>query len=158
MNESQTQNVKRFWSLVDKSGGVNACWIWQGGERGSGYSGWYGWEGKPYYGHKFAYFQGRGRPYDQRLRLKSTCGNKKCVNWRHQEEIGKNKGGRILTVDKVRRIRYTYSAIQSELSAIHNKYGVDLRSTSLINPIAKAFGISRQSAYNIITDKIYVTK
>ncbi len=37
LNKIATKTKERFWSKVDKTGGENACWLWQGSENEKGY-------------------------------------------------------------------------------------------------------------------------
>lgn len=70
--------MARFWAKVDKSQGLNGCWIWQGGTHNFGYL-QFRWEGKTYGVMKLAYQSLYGATAG---RFTPVCcmGNHKCCN------------------------------------------------------------------------------
>jgi hypothetical protein len=153
--ETQPSNIRSFWEKVDKSAGATGCWKWLGGIRSGERGRWNDHDGKVYYAHKFAFFQARGRMYMRNARIRLTCGNTWCVNPRHMKIIGMLKGGTKLSLDNVRQIRYNYSRLKQGLKELSAETGVDINDTSLIIPIAKAYHVSRQTIYMIITGQNY---
>jgi hypothetical protein len=55
------QSINRFWSHVDKSAGLDGCWLWMGSRNEAGYGKW----GSPYwpgqYAHRIAFLIAGGR-------------------------------------------------------------------------------------------------
>ncbi|HEY0170441.1 MAG TPA: HNH endonuclease [Pyrinomonadaceae bacterium] len=73
--------IGRFWTHVDSSGGLGACWLWTGfiGENGYGV---FGLKGKTYKAHRVSYFIEHGRIDNDRLVL-HRCDVRDCVNPTH---------------------------------------------------------------------------
>ncbi len=72
---------RHFWSLIDKSGGMDACWFWQAGHNKGGRP-IYQNGGKTYYAYRVSYFLKTGiKP--GRLLICHECNNLKCCNPRH---------------------------------------------------------------------------
>lgn len=74
--------IRRFWSKVDRSGGPDACWLWQAGLL-DGYGRF--WDADAYndvYAHRFAWIITHGAiPED--LRVLHSCDVRPCVNPSH---------------------------------------------------------------------------
>jgi hypothetical protein len=76
-------NSKRFWSKVDKSAGIDACWIWAARYKTRGYPyGVFDLRQGYVYTHRFAWELTFGSP-DQNLCICHKCDNPKCVNPSH---------------------------------------------------------------------------
>ncbi len=74
---------QRFWSKVDKSGGVDACWPWTACIGTNGY-GNFKFEGKNKNAHRVAYELVHG-PVDRNMEIRHHCDNKLCCNDSHLE-------------------------------------------------------------------------
>jgi hypothetical protein len=130
---------ERFWALVDKSGGPEACWPWKSSVYKNEYAHFETDEGQ-YGAHRIAWAIANGAiPED--LWVLHKCDTPACVNPGHlwlgtrQDNIddmikkgrqnrGTSNGSAKLTEDLVRSIRAEYAAggvTQSELAV---KYGV----------------------------------
>jgi hypothetical protein len=83
----RAQSEQRFWARVDKSGGPDACWLWQGYCQKFGH-GWLqrcqgsGTKPKGYLAHRFAYELLVGPVPDGKCLL-HHCDNPPCVNPAH---------------------------------------------------------------------------
>lgn len=75
------ERINHFWERVDRSGGTEACWEWQGSFNNKGYGRAY-WEGKKQLAHRIAYALSYGVNPGELLVLHS-CDNPKCVNPHH---------------------------------------------------------------------------
>jgi hypothetical protein len=73
--------INRFWRHVNRSGGPEACWLWEGFIRENGY-GIIGIKGKEYRVHRVSYFIEHGRIDNDRLVL-HRCDVRACVNPAH---------------------------------------------------------------------------
>lgn len=79
----------RFWSKVDRSGGPDACWIWNGTLQKGGYgtmclagSG----RKRMYIVHRVSYAMHHGSTPEDRV-LDHLCRNRQCVNPLHLEPV-----------------------------------------------------------------------
>ena len=72
---------EKFWDRVDKSGGPNACWEWQGYKLPKGY-GEVSFKGKLFRAHRLAYEFGIGPIPEGKLVL-HKCDNPSCCNPKH---------------------------------------------------------------------------
>lgn len=70
-----------FWKRVDKNGGDDACWLWQGSLHRQGY-GRLGIKGKMYLSHRLAYIYTYG-PIPDAKEVCHQCDNPPCCNPRH---------------------------------------------------------------------------
>ena len=125
-----------FWSLVDQSGGPDACWPWTYGHDPAGYGqGPFGWTRKA---HREAYRLANG-DFDTSLDVCHHCDNPPCCNPRHlfagthRENLqdagrkgrlgkanGEGHGNSKLTWDQVHEIR---SSAESQ-GVLARRYGV----------------------------------
>ena len=73
--------LKSFWSKIDKSGGLNSCWMWMGAKTILGYG--RKWDGKRYlYAHRISYELFYGF-CPNKLVICHNCDIPSCVNPRH---------------------------------------------------------------------------
>ncbi len=157
--DAEGKDSRRFWSKVERSGGVNACWPWTASKTEKGYG-----QFKTrrqgvqvcHRAHRYAYQLKTGKtPLPSVVR--HTCDNPVCCNPRHllggtQKDnihdamrrgrlvnpIGEQNGRAVLSRQQVMTIRRLYRWGNSKVLA--KRFGVH-RST--INLIAK--GLSRRS-------------
>lgn len=73
--------VERFWSTVDRSGGPNACWEWQGRRDPHGY-GRFCSQRRTWRANRLALAFGKGE-YDSNLDACHSCDNPPCCNPAH---------------------------------------------------------------------------
>lgn len=73
---------ERFWSLVDKAGDTDACWLWKGTLNKPGGYGRVSWHGKRARAHRVAYLLTYGELPDH-LEVCHTCDNPPCCNPKH---------------------------------------------------------------------------
>lgn len=79
-------DLERFWSKVDKSGGEQACWLWLGARNPNGY-GQFRHDGQMRQAHRWILGQTRGAALQWNAALKEEachhCDNPPCVNPAH---------------------------------------------------------------------------
>jgi hypothetical protein len=73
---------ERFWSQVDRSGGVGACWPWTGATNPDG-TGVFDAGGRRTTSRRYAYRAQTGEYLDATLRVVVTCSVASCCNPRH---------------------------------------------------------------------------
>jgi hypothetical protein len=73
--------AERFWPKVDKSAGVDGCWLWQGTQEPAGY-GQFWWNNTSRKAHRFAWVLTHGEPPAGHS-VVQQCGNRLCVNPAH---------------------------------------------------------------------------
>lgn len=71
-----------FWSKVDATRGVDACWPWRGNRQDDGYGRLQS-AGHAYYAHRVALSIALGRPIAAGLFACHRCDNPPCVNPAH---------------------------------------------------------------------------
>lgn len=77
--QKQEADIRRFWSLVDRTGGPDACWIWTSASDKDGY-GRFQVRAKAVQAHRYAYALANGPiPSSQNL-VCHACDNPPCVN------------------------------------------------------------------------------
>lgn len=76
---------ERFWFHVDKSAGPEACWIWKGSTKSSGYGSFaYPWN-RMNPAHRFAFELEHGVRVPRTHVVMHKCDNPPCVNPAHLE-------------------------------------------------------------------------
>ena len=76
-----SEDLDRFWSRVDKSGGPDACWLWTAGTHTRGY-GRIRWNGKAQSAHRISWALAYG-PISEDLYVCHKCDNPLCCNPSH---------------------------------------------------------------------------
>ncbi len=76
-----SEDLDRFWSRVDKSGGPDACWLWTAGTHTRGY-GRIRWGGKAQSAHRISWTLANG-PIGADLCVRHKCDNPLCCNPSH---------------------------------------------------------------------------
>lgn len=74
-----------FWVNVERPKTKAGCWEWDGTIKDNGY-GQYIQDNKYWYAHVYAYQLCNG-PLDEDKQVHHKCGNRKCVNPRHLEQL-----------------------------------------------------------------------
>lgn len=138
------EQVQRYWSHVDKSGGADACWIWNGAKAGGAY-GYYGvrlnrFQTVSRLAHRWAWIITYGNITDG-LRVCHRCDTPPCCNPAHlflgtdadntQDKLAKGRQHSKLTWEHVRDIRQ----LGEEgflLKDIAPRYGIAASQISLI--------------------------
>jgi hypothetical protein len=81
-NFTPTENdLTRFWSRVDKSNGLDACWMWTAGLHNRGY-GRIRWNGMPECAHRIVWMLINGAIPNE-LEVLHRCDNPPCCNPGH---------------------------------------------------------------------------
>jgi hypothetical protein len=135
-------DIARFWSKIDRSGGLDACWPWVAGRFDSGYGQF--WMGHKNIGaHRFAFYLEHGH-FPEPFTLHS-CDNPPCCNARHLSEgdvvqnahdmVERGRAARhgfpgesnlraLVTENQVREIRALYAAGGITLKEIGHRFGI----------------------------------
>jgi|SRR5215475_4858197 len=83
--------LERFWSKVDSSGGVEACWPWLGWVNDNGYGMAFTRRERPQdihtRAHRLAYELAHREAIPEGLTIDHLCRNRRCVNPRHLEVV-----------------------------------------------------------------------
>jgi hypothetical protein len=87
------QMIERFWSLVDRRGGPDACWLWTGPTRSRG-AGWFNTGSRQLDPHRIA-FDLSGATVPAGLMLYRTCRNPRCCNPKHVQPMTKTELARV---------------------------------------------------------------
>lgn len=127
-----------FWDYVDKSGGEEACWPWQGRRGYRGY-GTLSYRRLFIYAHRRAYELTHGATPADRPEIRHKCDFPPCCNPRHLVPGTHAENGR----DMAERERSpTTKLTASQVIAIR----ADPRSDAVVG---KEYGISRTGIYNV---------
>lgn len=146
---TDSERARQFWSLVDQSGGLWACWPWMGYRDQNGYGrGPFGWTRNA---HRNAY--GLLHPdFDRSLDVCHHCDNPPCCNpahlfaGTHQENL--QDAGRKGRLGKARGERHGNSKLDwNKVAAIHRMRaeGVSERA------IGRAFGVSQVAVHFVLS-------
>lgn len=86
--ELTAEEISRFWSQVDRTGGPDACWLYglSSNSHPLMYYRGFSWHGVTYPAHRVAYTITKG-PIPDELELDHTCDVKACVNPAHLESV-----------------------------------------------------------------------
>lgn len=145
-----SKDIKRFWSKVDTSRGMFACWLWTDGCNRDGY-GKFGWRGKWRFAHRIMWELMRGDIGKQRVL--HQCDNPRCCNPSHlflgtqqdniRDMINKGRSNRVkgerspfhkLTEQQVREIRQRYIPHIVSLRRLAREYSVsDMTISGIVN-------------------------
>ena len=146
-NPNHRSFVEQFWSRVDESRGVRACWPWQGAVGGDGYGKFKTGgdvSGRHHYrAHRVAYMLWNAEDPSGKL-VCHSCDNPRCCNPRHlwlgspaentrdaarkkrmARPRGESNASAKLTADMVRRIRFLGKTMSQ--SEIGERFGVSQR-------------------------------
>ena len=155
--EYTDKDVQRFWSKVDKSGGPDACWIWQAGINSDGY-GQIKINGKMIKSHRFAWLIVNGAiPHE--MCVCHHCDNRCCVNPLHfflgtrlDNSRDRDKKGRNINHkgEKHGRAKLTLAQVQ-EIRKLHAIGNITYPK------LGAMFGVDRTTIGYIITQKHWKT-
>lgn len=140
---SLQSSAQRFWQRVDRSGGPDACWIWQASIDEGGYGCFYATTeegGLQIKAHRYAWILTHGKIPDG-LQVCHACDNPPCVNPAHlfigtatdnmadmiakgRKPRGEASGTARLTDDNVRYIREHYRPGETTFTEFANMFGV----------------------------------
>lgn len=130
------EQIERFWSKVDRSGGPDSCWEWRGSRKEKGY-GQYALPGVTLRAHRVAWVLTNG-PIPDGIIACHHCDNPPCCNPAHvflgtradntHDMLAKkrNKPTRKLTPDQVREIRAIHASGAAGYCKLGRAYGVSL--------------------------------
>ncbi len=142
-----------FWARVDKSGGPNACWPWQGAPSGHGYGAFRNGKGRRYRAHRLAWANTYGGWPTGFLCL-HRCDNKMCCNPLHLF-TGTQQDNMLDMAQKDRHVRGTrqpFSKLkESDIPKIRQ-----LRKNGLSGAkIGKLFSVCDVTIYAILNNKTW---
>lgn len=148
---SEQEDVNVFWGNVDKSEGIDGCWIWKAGKRGIGYGKMY-WRGKPLAAHRISFFLANGYWPENKL-VCHKCDNPPCVNPDHLF-LGTHKDNSSDCRSKGRMVsergEERYSAKLSKYDVVEIKLGAVNRDRKFVSRCAEKYGVSKSAIWNII--------
>lgn len=129
---------EQFWAKVDKSGGPDACWIWMGFQKPSGY-GAFQFRGKIRRTHRLAWEFTYG-PILPGVLVCHHCDNRPCCNPRHlflgthadnnADAVAKGRHASRLDWQSVRAIRLRFALGGVTHTDLARQYGVARRTIS----------------------------
>ena len=143
------KDVQRFWSKVDKSGGEDACWEWQG-YTADGY-GSIKIDGKMTRVHRLSWILHNGVIPDG-LCICHHCDNRKCCNPTHlfmgtradnNYDMERKGRGRNLKGEKHGMAKLTLKQVK-EIRKLHRKGYLNQAD------LAKRYGVNRTTIWEII--------
>jgi hypothetical protein len=121
--EMERLRIDRFWEKIDKAGGPDSCWEWQGYRiplKGRPY-GRLTWKGEPCYAHRVAWELANDHPPLVRPEIvRHSCDNAPCCNPSHlfrgtakdnmrDRDIRGRNGMALFDANQVREIRYQHA-------------------------------------------------
>lgn len=144
--------VSSFWEKVDRSGGPDACWNWQGAITAKWGYGCFGIGGNVTRGaHKLAWLFTHGNPNG--LCVLHRCDNRLCCNPahlflgtkmdNHEDMVAKGRKQTILTPADVREIR----------AAVAPYKGRKRLPVGMKDELAKKYGVSGHAIYHVVSGK-----
>lgn len=161
--------LRQFWSLVDRSGGDEACWPWLGSRQSSGH-GRFNFRGCQWLAHRFMWAITRG-PIPDGLFVCHNCpggDHSWCVNPAHlwlgtgqQNTADRDAKGRSARGDRsgmrlhpesVRRGSQSPHAVLTEELAMELRL---LAETVTVSELARRFGIARKTVRQVIQRKTW---
>jgi hypothetical protein len=153
---SMTPEV-RFWLKVDKSGGPDACWPWQGAITSHGY-GCVAWGGtrdktKVIGAHKAAYLYAKG-PVPDGLEIMHACDYRPCCNPAHLG-VGKKQDN---SDDKMRKGRGLKGMSWHDHIKLTAADALEIRRLQGIEQsgvLAKRYGVCQPHIINIWNRKVW---
>lgn len=151
---------ERFWSKVDKSAGLNECWLWKGGTTSKGY-GRFWLNGHPVSATHFAI----GKHVPHGVFVCHKCDNPKCVNPDHlffgspkanQQDMWKKGRG---VTERVNRENYLRGE-KHRLSKLTKENVKQIRSMYKFRKfgaarLAKLFGVSKHAIQDVLNKRTW---
>lgn len=145
--------AERFWEKVDRSGGPDACWLWQGVKSGKYGQIWH--QGKNEYAHRVSYLLNIG-PISDGLFVCHECDNRLCVNPAHLW-LGTHDDNMQDMVDKGRSApqegsqNHSAKLTDADILQIRELAGEGVRHAD----IAKRYGVHRATVSYIVGGKTW---
>lgn len=145
---------QRFWKFVDVLGGVAGCMLWRGAKDQDGY-GLFQWGVEDTRrAHRIAYAWNQGCDLaPSELHVMHSCDTPSCVNPEHLS-LGTPKDN---TQDMIKKGRYRTLVGEEHPSAkLRKADATRIRSSTLsAGDLAREFGVSRSTVYDIRHNRIW---
>lgn len=145
MNKRVTE--ESFWLMVDKSGGPDSCWIWNGYKQRLGY-GRVVVEGKRWLAHRYAYWSVNKKLTEA---ICHQCDNLSCCNPKHLIAATRDFNNK----DRVRKKRSAcVKGENGHFSILKNQDVLDIRQSSLTREdLAKKYGVHKNTIRDVLIRK-----